>query len=359
MAVVFPIKYGTVFSSSLVQKLVTLIVLISVMQSSLFAQICLFIHDVFVDYEEEILAVSNTYWTVSTCTAYILIILTIAVLSFLTAKNLKKSIKAAEKLRNPSLPNTSKPDAGASESERENSSRSRFLGKKVHGKGSKSGRSSVESIQSPEAIELKMVDKNLSSEVSGASDEIEVSPIQIDKAKSGRNSGTGNQNQEAKEVNKARSKTLQRDLRLTKALLVVAIAYVIVCTPYTLYIAVFRLAPIEFVMEVPQQLQMSVKLFVHTLYLFNYAINPFTYIIFNEFFRSQVFKLLPKCTKRGNGKNTELSKHEEEHQMEEHKERMLPEKTNGITEKTTDGLEFRVSCNAFNTGQMIVAEYHS
>ena len=160
-------------------------------------------------------------------------------------------------------------------------------------------------------------------------------------------------------MNKAKSKTLQRDLRLTKALLVVAIAYVIVCTPYTLYIAVFRLAPMEFVITVPQRMQMGIKLFVHTLYLFNYAINPFTYIIFNEFFRTQVFKLLPKCTKRGAGVNKEASKHEEEHQLEEQKERMIPEKTNGMTEKTTDGLEIRVSCNASASGQIIVAEYHA
>ncbi len=270
---VFPIKYGTIFSLKLVTRVVVLIFAISVLQSVVFAPMCFYVNDVLVEYRDAILFISNFYWTISTCSCYFVIIIAITLLSYSTAVNLKQSIKTAEKLRNKG------PPAGSSRIQTASCS-NQHVGNGFSVKEDNAEHSEAKS-DAPPPSKLSPFRKFGSKLIVGQTKSaVSVSDIETEA------SGTPHM-----DAGKRKSKTMQRDLRLTKALLAVAIAYIVCCTPYTLFIVVFRLMPEEYVNEVSPTSQFAMKLFVKTLYLFNYVINPFTYLVFNEFFRNQISRL--------------------------------------------------------------------
>ncbi|XP_075265325.1 uncharacterized protein LOC142357620 isoform X2 [Convolutriloba macropyga] len=292
IAVVYPLKYGTLFSSKKVARIVVGIFAVSVIQSSLFTPLCFYFHGLFPEYDSFFLNLSNRYWTVSTSACYFIIIIAISFFSYRSAVNLKQSIKTAEKLRQgPERCQTSASHSPAA------SFHGDFTPKKQtdeHDNLDPNQNSS--SCQTEPHPEKRAVNSFLQAGKS----------LGNKLAVTMQKSGTGesetsitSHNHECCSLNetggpnckKVKSKAMQRDLRLTKALLAVAIAYIICCTPYTVYIVVFRLLPDNLLMKVSPLTQISSKLFTYTLYLCNYVINPFTYLVFNEFFRSRISEL--------------------------------------------------------------------
>ena len=275
-------------------RLVVAIFSISIIQSSLFAPICFFYNNIFPKYEQQILIMSNHYWTISTCMCYLIIIIAITYFSARSAINLKQSIKTAEKLRkgpekmqliaSPSKPTRAhEQDGQKGKEDIQDYQGENNLTEHIAQRSSAIDPVSVASAKPMPSTRGSFGSKlTLGYQKSECGDSVSSCPMGADRCSSA---------DVIHASKRAKSKTMQRDLRLTKALLAVASAYIICCTPYTLYLAVFRLMPYELLDKISPTTQMGTKLIVHTLYLFNYVINPFTYLVFNEFFRGQISKL--------------------------------------------------------------------